>query len=73
MFLLLLLELKRYVTEIIADNVTFLGGKGATASDNNFVGGGNDIVATTDISEDPFKDFASEAGDVALSDDDLPF
>jgi single-strand DNA-binding protein len=60
---------KRYVTEIIADNVTFLGGKGATASDNNFVGGGNDIV-TTDISEDPFKDFASE---VALSDDDLPF
>ena len=46
-----------------------LGGKGATASDNNFVGGGNDIV-TTDISEDPFKDFASE---VALSDDDLPF
>ena len=60
---------KRYVTEIIADNVTFLGGKGATASDNNFVGGGSDIV-TTDISEDPFKDFASE---VALSDDDLPF
>lgn len=60
---------KRYVTEIIADNVTFLGGKGATAGDNNFVGGGNDIV-TTDISEDPFKDFASE---VALSDDDLPF
>ena len=60
---------KRYVTEIIADNVTFLGGKGATASDNNFVGSDSDIV-TTDISEDPFKDFASE---VALSDDDLPF
>ena len=60
---------KRYVTEIIADNVTFLGGKGATASDNNFVGGGSDIV-TTDISEDPFKDFGEE---VALSDDDLPF
>ena len=56
-------------TEIIADNVTFLGGKGSTASDNNYVGGGSDIV-TTDVSEDPFKDFASE---VALGDDDLPF
>ncbi len=62
---------KRYVTEIIADNVTFLGGKGTNnASDsNNFVGSETDI-ATTDISEDPFKDFGSE---VALSDDDLPF
>ena len=61
---------KRYVTEIIADNVTFLGRSGATsAGENNYVGAGNDI-ATTDISEDPFKDFGSE---VALSDDDLPF
>ena len=59
---------KRYVTEIIADNVTFLGRGNGTASDNN-VGTDSDIV-TTDISEDPFKDFASE---VALSDDDLPF
>ena len=32
-------------------------------------GPSNDI-ATTDISEDPFKDFGDE---VALSDDDLPF
>ena len=60
---------KRYVTEIIADNVTFLGRSNGTASENNYVGAGNDI-ATTDISEDPFKDFGSE---VALSDDDLPF
>jgi len=60
---------KRYVTEIIADNVTFLSTKGSTGSaDNNFVG--DDSVATTDISEDPFKDFGEE---VALSDDDLPF
>ncbi len=60
---------KRYVTEIIADNVTFLSTKGGTGSaDNNFVG--NDAPATTDISEDPFKDFGEE---VALSDDDLPF
>ena len=60
---------KRYVTEIIADNVTFLGGKGSNVSENeNFVGESN--IATTDISEDPFKDFGEE---VALSDDDLPF
>ena len=61
---------KRYVTEIIADNVTFLGSRGSNVpSDTNFVGG-SDNIATTDISEDPFKDFGSE---VALSDDDLPF
>jgi len=63
---------KRYVTEIIADNVTFLGGSGKgtnIVSEPNFVGTSNDI-ATTDISEDPFKDFGNE---VALSDDDLPF
>jgi single-strand DNA-binding protein len=61
---------KRYVTEIIADNVTFLGGKGSSVpSEDNYVGG-NSTVDTTDISEDPFKDFGEE---VALSDDDLPF
>ncbi len=60
---------KRYVTEIIADNVTFLGRSNGAAGENNYVGAGSDI-ATTDISEDPFKDFGSE---VALSDDDLPF
>lgn len=61
---------KRYVTEIMADNVTFLGGKGSNiTSENDFVGAGNDI-ATVDISEDPYKDFGNE---VALSDDDLPF
>ena len=63
---------KRYVTEIIADNVTFLGGKGTTASDNNYVGAGSDIV-TTDISEDPYENFANTDVDVTLSDDDLPF
>ena len=30
----------------------------------------NSNIATTDITEDPFKDFGDE---VALSDDDLPF
>ena len=65
---------KRYVTEVIADNVTFLGSKGSNQgggdySPNNDMGGSSDIQ-TTDISEDPFKDFGEE---VALSDDDLPF
>ena len=62
---------KRYVTEVIADNVTFLSPKGSVSS-NDFQS--NDIVSsditTTDISEDPFKDFGQE---VVLSEDDLPF
>lgn len=74
---------KRYTTDIICDNVTFLGSK----SDNNNGGGYNNYnnnsyndqsynnnqnmdMPTSDISEDPFKDFGEE---VALSDDDLPF
>ncbi len=66
---------KRYVTEVIADNVTFLTPKGANASSNNdFQPDYNQSmpsdIATTDISEDPFKDFGQE---VVLSEDDLPF
>lgn len=69
---------KRYVTEVIADNVTFLGAKGSTS--NGFVPdmmpNYNDTPQnaiesnSSDISEDPFKNFGSE---VSLSDDDLPF
>lgn len=66
---------KRYVTEVVADNVTFLGSKGNSGdfssnnnSENNFES--NPDIMTTDVSEDPFKDFGNE---VALSDDDLPF
>jgi len=62
---------KRYVTEVVADNVTFLGSKNSGAneftSQQNYV---NNPIETTDVSEDPFKDFGSE---VVLSDDDLPF
>jgi len=61
---------KRYVTEIVADNVTFLGSKGSNNATDNYNGNNNSDIATTDISEDPFKDFGEE---VALSDDDLPF
>ena len=65
---------KRYVTEIVCDSVTFLGSR--NDRDNNTIGSdvnntqaSSDIV-TTDISEDPFKDFGNE---ITLSDDDLPF
>ena len=88
---------KRYVTEVLVDNLTFLGSRsdnqGSMAPQDNYGGsnysangvndannyGGNssyvtptDVasVPTTDISEDPFKDFGEE---ITLSDDDLPF
>lgn len=62
---------KRYVTEVIADNVTFLGSRGNSESSSGTVDyGSNQDITTTDVSEDPFKDFGEE---VALSDDDLPF
>lgn len=60
---------KRYTTDIICDNVTFLGSRNSDA-----VSAGNSnmepSMPTSDISEDPFKDFGEE---IALSDDDLPF
>ncbi len=61
---------KRYVTEVIADNVTFLSAKGATSNNfsNDYQTGNN--IETTNVSKDAFEDFGSE---VALSDDDLPF
>ena len=61
---------KRYTTDVVVDNFTFIGsGSGANAN-NDFDNGSSSDIATTDISEDPFKDFGNE---VALSDDDLPF
>lgn len=81
---------KRYVTEVMCDNITFLGtkadnqGNSNSYPDNNYQTNNNfapaneipvdnydsGTVATTDISEDPFKDFGEE---ITLSDDDLPF
>ena len=71
---------KRYTTDIICDNVTFLGSKNDNNSGNsyntNYSNGNENIsepsqsLSTSDISEDPFKDFGEE---IALSDDDLPF
>ena len=71
---------KRYVTEVVADNVTFLGSKGNSSNSNagfvdampdyNTVSQSSYSSEPTDLTDDPFKDFGSE---VVLSDDDLPF
>ena len=65
---------KVYVTEVVADNVTFLGSKNQGAAEFESAGSNQNFVdrapQTADVSEDPFKDFGSE---VVLSDDDLPF
>ncbi len=62
---------KRYVTEVIADNVTFLGTKASSSPSANLEQNTSpESLPQTDISEDPFKDFGEE---VVLSDNDLPF
>ena len=66
---------RRYVTEVVADNVTFLGSSGKGSSQYSDPMPDYNVsqqasMPTTDITDDPFKDFGSE---VVLSDDDLPF
>lgn len=63
---------KRYVTEVVGESITFLSSKNdGTSNTYNTQGiSQNNEVPTSDINEDPFKDFGSE---VVLSDDDLPF
>ena len=65
---------KRYVTEVICDNVTFLGSRNSNQS-NNVDGyqtdmGASSNIETTDLAEDPYANMGDE---VALTDDDLPF
>lgn len=68
---------KRYVTEVVADSITFLGSSNRGSSqysdsmpDYNVSQQPSFASQPTDLVEDPFKDFGSE---VVLSDDDLPF
>lgn len=74
---------KRYVTEVVADNVQFLGTRAGNSNnnDNNFAQPAfNDNATpydfaqapaqTTDVSNDPFADFGSS---IEISDDELPF
>lgn len=73
---------KRYVTDVAAERVEFLGSK-KDGSYNEFSNNSNfvdqmpkadiDVMQKNEInipSEDPYKDFGNE---VTLSDDDLPF
>lgn len=64
---------KRYTTDIVCDNCTFLSSKSDNLVSNSDYQEPTDNVSempTSDISEDPFKDFGEE---ISLSDDDLPF
>ncbi len=70
---------KRYVTEVVADNVQFLDSK---SSGQSYTSGSNSTDSTspydfnqeepttTDVKNDPFADFGSN---IEISDDDLPF
>ena len=65
---------KRYVTEVVADNVEFLGSK----KDGNSKGDeptpydfkDDSKVEGTDVDSNPFADFGSS---IEISDDELPF
>ena len=73
---------KRYVTEVIADNVEFLGSKNSSTNSNNMSGSSKNAEPTpydfgdapepkgTDIDSNPFADFGSS---IEISDDELPF
>ena len=63
---------KRYTTDIVVEQFEFLSSK--NSDQNNQVKDYNpepsDNIETTDISEDPYKDFGDE---VTIDSDDLPF
>ena len=64
---------KRYVTEVVCDNVTFLGSKNSNNINNDSYQASSEPsndIETTDINEDPYANMGDE---VALTDDDLPF
>ena len=61
---------KRYTTDVVVEQFEFLGAKSgdnvSTMEDNSMPA----EIETTDITEDPYKDFGDE---ITLSGDDLPF
>lgn len=67
---------KRYITEVVADNVQFLDTKAQreqrTSSQdvNPYSFADVDVNTTTNVNDDPFKDFGEE---IKIEDDDLPF
>ena len=73
---------KRYVTEVVADNVEFLGTKSSSNNSNNtgyaqsnegptpYDFGNTPEPKGTDVESNPFADFGSS---IEISDDELPF
>ena len=74
---------KRYVTEVIADNVEFLGSRNSSTNSNNMSAtasksaeltpydfGGTPEPKGTDIDSNPYADFGAS---IEISDDELPF
>jgi len=71
---------KRYITEVVADNVEFLGSKNSSNNSNTSGSSKNEPtpydfkddskVEGTDVDSNPFADFGSS---IEISDDELPF
>ncbi len=69
---------RRYVTEVIANNVEFLGSKNSSNNTSNgsdeeptpYDFGDNEEPKGTDVESNPFADFGSS---IEISDDELPF
>ena len=72
---------KRYVTEVIADNVEFIGSRSSSNNSNNagysqasgptpYDFGNVPEPKGTDVSSNPFADFGAS---IEISDDELPF
>ena len=79
---------KRYVTEVIADNVSFLGGRSTSSESSSYAANNYNNVSNTNdsMSSNNFggsndivttnlseDPYANMGSEVALSDDDLPF
>ena len=73
---------RRYVTEVVADNVEFLGSKNSSNTSNNTNSSSSSKEPTpydfdkaespkgTDVDSNPFADFGAN---IEISDDELPF
>ena len=61
---------KRYTTDVIADRITFVGGRASSDAETNYEVSNEAPVETADLSEDPYANMGEET---VLSDDDLPF
>lgn len=60
----------RYTTDVVADNITFLGSKGDSATNTSYDMSNESPVETADLSEDPYANMGEET---VLSDEELPF